>query len=83
MGMIRKQVYIEAHQEAALKRLARELGVTEAELIRQGIEGLQGRGPARPDPLAWQKIERYIARRRRRKTAATPRKWTRDELYAR
>lgn len=34
--MVRKQVYIEQRQEAILKRRAAQLGVTEAELIRQG-----------------------------------------------
>jgi hypothetical protein len=35
--MVRKQVYIELEQEELLKRRARELGVTESELIRRGI----------------------------------------------
>ena len=34
--MVRKQVYLEARQDAWLKRRAAELGVTEAELIRRG-----------------------------------------------
>lgn len=36
--MVRKQVYITPQQDADLKRRARELAVTESELIRQGIE---------------------------------------------
>ena len=35
--MVRKQIYIEAEQEQLLKQRARELGVSEAELIRRGI----------------------------------------------
>jgi len=35
---VRKQVYIEPHQEAILKRLAREQGITEAEIIRRAID---------------------------------------------
>ncbi len=35
--MIRKQVYIEVHQEKALKRQAKALGVSEAELMRQAL----------------------------------------------
>ena len=36
--MVRKQVYIQPRQDALLKRLAREAGVTEAEIIRQAID---------------------------------------------
>lgn len=38
--MIRKQLYITEAQERALKRRARELGVSEAELARRALEGL-------------------------------------------
>jgi hypothetical protein len=41
--MVRKQVYITREQNEALKQKAQELGVTEAELIRRGIEGLSAR----------------------------------------
>ena len=36
--MIRKQVYIQRQQEAALKRLSKSRGLSEAELIRQAID---------------------------------------------
>ncbi len=38
--MIRKQVYIEVHQEKALKRQAKALGVSEAELMRQALDSV-------------------------------------------
>jgi IS5 family transposase len=41
MKMVRKQVYITAEQEDELKAAAKRLGVTEAELIRRGIELVQ------------------------------------------
>ena len=51
--MIRKQVYIEPHQERLLKERARQLDVTEAELSRRSLEqGLTGMVPRRPDPEA-------------------------------
>ena len=82
--MIRKQVYIEPRQEQLLKALARELGVTEAELIRQGIDrGLEGMGGSRPDPAAWKEAERYILGRMRKGTLKGGRRWTREELYGR
>ena len=53
-GMLRKQVYIDAVQGQYLKRRAAELGVTEAELIRQAIN-LPRLAPDREpfDPDAW------------------------------
>ena len=36
--MIRKQLYIDPSQDAALKRKARELGVSEAELVRRALD---------------------------------------------
>ena len=38
--MIRKQVYIEPEQEELLKRRSKELGISEAALIRQAIDRL-------------------------------------------
>jgi hypothetical protein len=82
--MIRKQVYIEERQERTLKRRAKELGLTEAELIRRGIDALDrepARGP-RPRRLeALAESERYIQKYRRMKVPQTGRRWTREELY--
>jgi hypothetical protein len=80
--MVRKQVYLEARQDAWLKRRAAELGVTEAELIRRGLERL-GRAPDAwpPDPAAWAEARALIARRLERRAPQTGRAWTRDELY--
>lgn len=82
--MIRKQVYIEPRQEQLLKALARKLGVTEAELIRQGIDrGLQHGAEFRPDPAAWKKVERFILARMRKGALTGKRRWTREDLYGR
>jgi hypothetical protein len=52
--MMRKQVYITAQQDALLKRGAKALGVTEAEVARRGSE-LASRAGARvtPDRAPW------------------------------
>ena len=82
--MVRKQVYIEPRQEDLLKALAKELGVTESELIRHGIDrGLAGMAEFRPDPAAWKEAERYILRRVRKGPVRGKRRWTREELYGR
>ncbi len=82
--MIRKQVYIEARQERLLKMLAKDLRVTEAELIRWGIDqGLDKMAGVHPDPAAWIEVERFILARMRRRTAKGRRRWTREDLYGR
>lgn len=80
--MVRKQVYIEARQEELLKRRAKELGVSEAALIRQGIDQLTLSGAsARPDLQAWEEEKAFIEERMRMDVPQTGRMWTRDELY--
>ena len=82
--MIRKQVYIEPHQEHLLKARARQLGVTEAELIRRSLEqGLTGGAPRRPNPSAWRALMRFFRRRMRMDARQRARRWTRAELYDR
>jgi predicted DNA-binding protein len=82
--MVRKQVYIEPRQEQLLKALARELGTTEAELIRRGIDrGLEGVAGSRPDAVAWREAERYILARMRKGRLKRKRRWTREDLYGR
>jgi len=82
--MIRKQVYIEAEQEKLLKRWARELGVTEAELVRRGIDQIARPGAWLPlDPKAWEEAKSVIRERMRLRVPQTGRTWTREELYDR
>ena len=80
--MVRKQLYIEPGQEALLKRRAKELGVTEAELIRRAIDQM-GRVPkGLPlDSNGWEEAKALIQGRLRIKVPQTGRGWTRDELY--
>jgi hypothetical protein len=81
--MVRKQVYVEPGQERFLKRRAAELGVTEADLIRQGIS-LLAQAPVVQalDPDAWADEEAFIEQRARL-TPSRPEGWRfrRDEVY--
>jgi len=82
--MVRKQVYIEAEQEKFLKRRARQLGVTEAELVRQGIDQIARPGAwLPPDPKAWEEAKSVIRDRMRLRVPQTSRAWTREQLYDR
>jgi len=81
---VRKQVYIEGHQEALLKRLAGELKVSEAEIIRQAIDSyarflrFTGR-----DLKAWEEEKAFIARLIKRGPVSGKRGWKREDLYER
>lgn len=61
--MVRKQIYIQKRQEAILKRLSQERGVSQAELIRQAIEHEASNIPASmasPDRSAWQELVGFL-----------------------
>lgn len=80
--MVRKQVYIEPWQDAALKRRAGELGVVEAELIRRGIEHvIRGHVALPPDLKAWEEEKEFIRQRMEMNVPQTGRTWRREELY--
>ena len=83
--MVRKQVYIQKRQQAALKRLARARGVSEAELIRQAIDRQLSSSAAQafsPDPKGWEKARQFmLALRARGPLTDRPRTWKREDLY--
>jgi hypothetical protein len=80
--MIRKQVYIEPRQEALLKRLVRETGATEAEIIRQAIDRQTKTFlPSRRDLSAWQEERDFINRLIQRGPLPGGRRWRREDLY--
>ena len=82
--MIRKQIYIEPMQDALLKRRARELGMSEAQLIRRCLDELERQAVTPPmDRQAWQDELSFIQRRAQAVTGRQERRsWTREELYA-
>jgi len=80
--MIRKQVYIEPEQEDLLKRRSRELGISEAALIRRGIDEIaHGGSSAALDKEAWKEELAFMKERAKMKVPQTGRSWTREELY--
>ncbi len=82
--MIRKQVYIEARQEEALKEAASRLGTSEADLIRRGIDLLDRELPEKAlDDQAWAEELAFMKERAKLHAPRPARRWTRDELYDR
>ena len=80
--MIRKQIYIESHQESILKQKANSLGITEAEVIRRAIDGqaASARMGAR-DPQAWEREKSFITRRMSKGHMPGVRRWKREDAY--
>ena len=80
--MVRKQVYIEPEQEKLLKQRARELGVTESEVIRRGIEQELHTSTGTPvDSKAWGEARQFIQQRMALSAPQTSRGWTRNDLH--
>ena len=84
--MVRKQVYIEPRQEKLLKQRAKELHVSEAELIRRGIDRVVKDAPttesnkdARREAI--KRLFEFIETHRKFDVPQTGRSWTREELY--
>ena len=82
--MIRKQIYIQRHQQTLLKRLARLRGLSEAEIIRQAIEREVAAGAKKALPsnaASLQEFLKFARSRRATGTTGTTRNWKRDDLY--
>jgi hypothetical protein len=81
---IRKQIYLEAEQDAALKRLSEDNGISEAEFIRQAIDQrIQEIERRKRAMAAWEEEKAFI--KERMKLGPVPRKrtWKREDLYDR
>ncbi|MCU0508866.1 MAG: ribbon-helix-helix domain-containing protein [Anaerolineae bacterium] len=79
---IRKQIYIDPEQEQALKRMAEETGLSEAEIIRQAIDR-QTRVlwfPKR-DREAWEREVEFIDQWMGQGVSQGQRTWRREDLY--
>jgi len=81
---VHKQIYIEPRQDAFLKRLARETGVTEAEIIRQAIDRhtLLLHFPRR-NLAAWEAERDFIIKLIQQGPVPGRRTWQRDDLHER
>lgn len=81
--MVRKQVYIEPRQETLLKRLVRETGVTEAQLIREAIDRHVGSVSPLCDIHAWEEEQAFIDQLMKQGPIPGKRSWQREELHER
>jgi hypothetical protein len=79
-----KHISLDPAQEAVLKRRARELGVSEAELMRRCLDAVGQQEVPRPlDPQAWADELAFLRHRVARVPSRPARRsWTREALYA-
>jgi hypothetical protein len=79
---MRKQIYIEPDQEVILKRLSRETGMSEAQIIRQAIDHhTRLLRPSRRDLRAWEEERAFIAYLIQQGPVLGERAWQRKDLY--
>ena len=82
--MVCKQLYITRAQERALKRMVRESGVTEAEVIRRALDSQsQVAPPQHPDAHAWEEERAFIQEWMAKGTVEGKRNWRREDLHER
>jgi len=82
--MVRKQIYIYRRQDLLLKRLARQRGVSEAEIIRQALNReaeqnvpvIQHR-----DRSAWEATLKFVEERKKLGIVGELIRWNRQEIY--
>lgn len=83
-NMVRKQIYLQKHQDALLKRLSKARGLSEAEIIRQAIEREVAGNLSRPgaaDRSAWQEFTDFLDARQKNAAGGKPYRWNREEIY--
>lgn len=84
-NMIRKQIYIEPEQEALLKRISGESGMSEAEIIREAISR-HASNVSQPasSRRAWANMRAFIEKRLESdEQIQGGREWRREDLYDR
>jgi hypothetical protein len=83
--MVRKQIYISRRQQALLKRLSEQRGLSEAEIIRQAIDREASHVSPRIEltsQQAWDQAYTFmLSLSARASQFHQPYRWNRDELY--
>ena len=80
--LVRKQFYISKSHDALLKERAKELGTTEAELVRKAIENQMGKISFSMKHLnQWQEERKFIRELIGNGPIKGGRVWKRDDIY--
>lgn len=80
--LVRKQVYITKAQENLLKKKAAQLGVSEAEIVREALDSQAYKiSYPRRSAEKWQEEVQFIRGRMAGDDSRSERTWKRDDLY--
>jgi hypothetical protein len=82
--MVRKQIYLPRRQNQVLKRLAKQRGVSEAEVIRKAVEREMEINIylIRDGADGWGRIQQFVKERKAAYAGqGKPVQWNRQELY--
>ena len=82
--MIRKQIYLPRRQNQLIKRLAKQRGISEAEVIRQALEHTENTHtyPVHENAVGWGEILRFVKERQAMYAGqGKPVQWNRQDLY--
>ena len=84
--MVRKQIYISRRQQALLRRLSQQRGLSEAEIVRQAIDHEATHAAAQTSlstEQSWQDALAFMRSLRDRASQfSEPYRWGREEIYA-
>ena len=83
-SMVRKQIYLPRKQNLFVKRLAKQRGISEAEVIRQALERDEKavKNPVRDTEGGWKQIQNFVKERQALYAGqGKPVNWNRNELY--
>lgn len=84
MAKVRKQIYLEEHQDRRLREVSEATGLSEAEIIRQMIDRqLPIIYLPRFNREVWEKEKKFIASLMEKDVPQSPRTWRREDLYDR
>jgi hypothetical protein len=80
--MVRKQLYLEPKQNRELRRLARERGVPEAQVVREALDRFAAAPLASRAAEIWARQVEFMRSCRADPAASQPkRNWTREDAY--
>ncbi len=81
-NLIRKQFYITKAHEALLKSKAKQMGISEAELVRCALETQVSKINLKPDPAnLWQEEQAFFQQLMANNYEQKKRGWKREDLY--
>jgi hypothetical protein len=81
--MVRKQMYMDERLDQELARTAKQMGVSQAEVVRRAVEAFVSDPRGAGESLAMSQLKEHWAEVRASGVGSYGMKWTREELHER